>query len=546
VSGEALVVGAGPVGLMLACELRRHGAGCRIVDRAPAPTDKSKAVVLHARTIEHLDHLALEQEFLEQGSSVHGVSFLQGGHRRARLRFDRIDSRYPFVLNIPQSTTERLLGDRLRALGGEVERGVELVGYDREGDGAIAVLRHADGRLEQARARYLCGCDGSRSTVRRLAGIGFAGSRYEEEWMLADVRAETPPFARDEVTIYAEPRQFLAVFPLPGERWRLIAVRRPAAAGEPGGPATLDELEALLRHHARRAVRLFDANWITPFRIGHRHASHLRDGPVFLCGDAAHIHSQVSGQGMNTGLQDAINLGWKLARVCRGRARPELLDTYEAERLRVIKSVLFGTDVATRAVTIRHAAGQQAVYRLARLLLGLEPVHDYLTRNISEMGINYRRHRPRLRHAPGAGDHAPRAPHLRTAPGGRPVRLYDLLRHPGHTLVLLQGRRTPSPPVSEAAELVRAVQDGFGDEVRPLAVGLRDDWSAASVTFPVVHDGDGEMHDAYRAERASVVLIRPDGYLAFRTGWADRHGLLEFLDTWEIGRTTDGTGAART
>ena len=346
---DALVVGAGPVGLMLASELRRHGASCRIVDRAPAPTDKSKAVILHARTIEHLDQLGLEQEFIDRGTIVRGVSFFRGGRRIARLHFDGIDSRYPFALDLPQSTTEHLLGEHLRALGGEVERGVELVGFERESDGVVGVLRHADGQLEQQRARYLCGCDGSHSRVRELAGITFAGSRYEEEWILADVKIEAPPFAPDQATIYAEPRHFLAVLPLPGERWRLIAVRKVAQPGEPMEEATLEEFEALLLHHAKAPVRLFDPAWISPFRIGHRHATHLRDGHVLLCGDAGHIHSQVSGQGMNTGLQDAINLGWKLSLACRGKAKPELLDSYEAERLPVVKSMLSGTDAATRA-----------------------------------------------------------------------------------------------------------------------------------------------------------------------------------------------------
>jgi 2-polyprenyl-6-methoxyphenol hydroxylase-like FAD-dependent oxidoreductase len=539
------VVGAGPVGLMLAAELRRHGASCRIVDRAPAPTDKSKAVVLHARTLEHLDQLALEQEFIDRGAVVHGVSFFQGGRRLAQLHLDQVDSRYPFVVDIPQSTTERLLGERLQALGGAVEREVELVGFERDADGVMATLRHGDGQLEQRRTRYLCGCDGSHSRVRELAGVAFAGSGYEEEWILADVKIETPSFARDEVTIYAEPHHFFAVFPLPDERWRLIAVRKVAEPGEPADPATLEEFETLLRHHARAPVRLFDPAWISPFRIGHRHATHLRDGRVFLCGDAAHIHSQVSGQGMNTGLQDAINLGWKLGLVCRGKARSGLLGTYEVERLPVIKSVLFGTDVATRGVTIRHAVGQHVVDQLGRLLLGFEPVRDYLARNISETEINYRgrgcvgsfdaEHAGRdVTTLPG--DHAPPAPHLKTVPKGRPVRLYDLIRHPRHTVVLLQGERTPSPPADDVAELARALDARFGHEVRPLAVRARDDWSLRDVAAPLVHDNKGAMHRAYDADQPSVYLIRPDGYLAFRADWADRHDLLDFLGTYLIRR----------
>ena len=556
---DALVVGAGPVGLLLACELRRHGASCRIVDRSPARTDESKAVIIHARTIEHLDHLGLEQEFIGRGTLVHRVSFFQGGRRLAQLHFDRIDSRYRFVLDLPQSTTEQLLDEKLQSLGGAVEREVELVGVEREPDGVTATLRHADGRLERTWARYLAGCDGSHSTVRDLMDTSFDGSSYEEEWILADVKVESPPFAPDEASIYAEPGHFLAVFPLPAQRWRLIAVRKVAAPDEPMDPATLTEFEALLLHHVGEPVRLFDEAWVTPFRIGHRHATHLRDGDVFLCGDAAHIRSQVSGQGMNTGLQDAANLGWKLALACLGRARPGLLDTYEVERLPAIKKTLFGTDAATRAVTRRHTAGQHAVNKLARLFLGFEPVQDYLTRNISETEINYRdggcvssfyaeHAAPRVslrRRNTVPGDHAPDAPHLETVPEGRQVRLYDLLRHPGHTAVLLQGERVPSPPAAEAAEFVRSLQTRFGDEVRPVAVRVRNDWSGRDLGVPLLHDVDGEMHHAYDSEQASVYLVRPDGYLGFRADWADRRALIEFLETYLVATPVDASASKR-
>ena len=538
---DVLVVGAGPVGLMLASELRRHGAPCRVVDRAAAPTDKSKAVILHARTIEHLDQLGLVEEFIEGGVSLNGVSFVQGGRRRAQLRFDRVDSRYPFVLDVPQSTTERLLGDHLSALGGEVERGIELVGIEQEADGVTGLLQHVDGQLETVAARYLCGCDGSHSAVRDLTRLPFFGKRYEEEWMLADVRIEAAPFARDEATIFAEPHHFLAVFPLPDDRWRLIAVRKRADSRRRTDPPTTDEFEALLRHSSGETVRLFDPAWVTPFHIGRRRTPHLRDGNAFVCGDAAHIRSQVSGQGLNTGVQDAVNLGWKLAMVCRGMARPELLDTYEVERLPVIKKILFGTDVATRAVTVRRAAGQRLVYGIGRLFLAFQPVRDYLTRNITEIEINYRgRGYVDTTYGgntgPLPGDHAPPAPRLEPVPEGRPVRLYELIRHPGHTVLILQGERTPPPPAREVADLGRALAARFGDEVRPIAVRVSDDWRPGDVAVPLVHDGGGNMHRAYSAQAASVYLIRPDGYLGFRSDWPDRHVLLEFLEAYLIGR----------
>jgi FAD binding domain len=274
------------------------------------------------------------------------------------------------------------------------------------------------------------------------------------------VRIEASPFARDEATIFAEPNQFLAVFPLPDDRWRLIAVRKRSKSRR-ADPATAEEFETLLSHHFRDTVRLFDPVWVTPFRIGRRHSAHLRDGNLLLFGDAAHVRSQVSGQGLNTGVQDAVNLGWKVAMVCRGKARPELLQTYEVERLPVIKKILFGTDAATRAVTVRTAAGQRLGYRIARLLLGFRPVRDYLAPNIAEMEINYRGREyvsaaSGGRTGPIPGDHAPPAPHLELVPEGRAVRLYELIRHPVHTVLVLQGERTPSPQAREVADLGRA------------------------------------------------------------------------------------------
>ena len=545
-SPDVLVVGAGPVGLMLASELRRHGATCRIVDRAAQPTDKSKAVVVHARTLEHLDHLQLEQEFLRLGTIVHGVSVFADGRRLAQLHFDGTDSRYPFVLCIPQSATEQILGNHLTGLGVQVERRVEFVDFEQDKSGVTSRLRSADGSIEEVRSKFLCGCDGSHSTVREKAGISFGGQGYEEEWILADVKMKEVAFARDEVTLFAEPHHFFAIFPLPDNRWRLIAVRKIAVPGETAAPATVEEFTAMLLRQAKQAFTIYDPVWISPFRIGHRHADHIDQGRIFLSGDAAHIHSQVSGQGMNTGLQDAVNLGWKLALVCKGLSKPELLATYEAERLPTIKKILFGTDLATKAVTMRHSVGQQAVNQLARLLIEFEPVHDYLNRNITELEINYRglgcispyyakqsrRRALRLRRVAIPGDHAPRAPHLSTLPDQDGIRLYDLLRHAGHTLVFLQGEDSLGPSSAEVVGFANELRTRFVAEINPIAVRLEDTWNPADFDFPVVEDIGEEMHYAYDAESSSVYLIRPDGYIGFRSDWEDRDALKPFLETY--------------
>jgi 2-polyprenyl-6-methoxyphenol hydroxylase-like FAD-dependent oxidoreductase len=347
-----LVVGAGPTGLMTAGELARLGVPCRVIDKAAAPSQTSKALAVQARTLEYFERIGLADAAAAAGRKVHGANVFSGGRRIVHLTFDDISSRYPFALIFPQSGTERLLTDHLSHLGVEVERNAELVSLAQGAEGVEAVVRRTDrGTEERVRAPWLIGCDGAHSAARHLLGVPFSGRAFEEAFSLADVRLESD-LPADEVTIYLCKGDILGFFPMaaPGQFRAVIAHGRGTA---PPGAPTLDEFQRAIDAFGPRGARVSDPAWTSRFRISQRQVAAYRRGRSFLVGDAAHIHSPLGGQGMNTGIQDACNLAWKLALVSGGRARDGLLDSYHAALLRV-------TGALSRVVLWRNPAAAGA------------------------------------------------------------------------------------------------------------------------------------------------------------------------------------------
>jgi 2-polyprenyl-6-methoxyphenol hydroxylase-like FAD-dependent oxidoreductase len=349
---DVLVVGAGPTGLTLAAQLRALGATVRIVDRQLDRVQESRALGVQPRTLEVLRGLGLANELIGRGNDAVWVQLHAGG-RVVRLRLFGLgldDSAYPFLLLVSQAETEQVLGDHLASGGVLVERGVELVGFGADPDAVACVLGHRDGRSEQVRARYVVGCDGARSTVRRSAKIAFQGGAYPQTFALADLEVE--PLDRDAAHAFLAEEGIVLFFPLgrPAS-WRMLAMH-PSLQGrrEPAQPS-LEELQALADAMTDGGVRLRDPVWRTYFGLQHRHATRYRDGRLFLAGDAAHVHSPAGAQGMNTGIQDAWNLGWKIALVSRGIAEEALLDTYDTERRPVGGFVVRFTDRAFSAAT---------------------------------------------------------------------------------------------------------------------------------------------------------------------------------------------------
>ena len=415
---QVLIVGAGPTGLMLANQLSRRGVRVMIVDRHTGPAQQTRAMAVHARSLEIYAQLGLAEQALALGRRGNAANLWAEGSRKARIPVGDIGkdlSPYPFVLMLGQDDNERLLGDALRKRGVAVQWNTELVALEQRSDQAIATLKLPDGHKRIISAAYVAGCDGGRSSVRELSGIGFPGAPYEHVFFVADTEA-TGSMVPEELNVYLWRDGFHLFFPMRGpNRWRVIGIL-PKHLRDKAEP-TFEEAVPAVQREAGANLSFQSCSWFSTYRIYHRCAERFRDRRSFLLGDAAHVHSPMGGQGMNTGLQDAYNLAWKLTLVLSNEADPALLDTYEAERLPVARRLLRTTDRAfSLLVSDSRVAGlfrTRIFARIAAVAMTIARVRRLSFRTISQIGIRYPKSAlsqtlPDLQHnAPRAGDRFP-------------------------------------------------------------------------------------------------------------------------------------------
>jgi 2-polyprenyl-6-methoxyphenol hydroxylase-like FAD-dependent oxidoreductase len=542
---DALVVGAGPVGLTMAAELERHGVSCRIVDRSRARSEHSKALVLWSRSLEMLDDMGGVEAFVAAGIRVRAVSLHGEGQRLLHLKLDGIDSSFDYALMLPQSETERLLEDHLHTVGGRVEREVELVGFAADHDGVSATLAHA-GHHEIVRCAWLIGCDGAHSTVRHLLGTSFSGAPEPNDWVLADVRVRGP-LPPDEVSIFFHELGILAFFPISRDRFRVIADVGPAASVAHPNDPTLAEVQALVAARGPVGLELHDPVWLSGFRIHERKVEDYRRGRVFLAGDAAHIHSPAGGQGMNTGMQDAYNLAWKLGLVVAGRSSDPslLLDSYSQERSAVGAMVLRQAGRLTTIATLRNSVAQHLRNRIYSLVGSLGIVQHQLGNAFAELSVNYRGSAlcgesagaPLVARLPGAVSPGDRAPDgsLLDATTGAPLRLFDVLHGTRHVLLLFRGSSAAGDgvgPLGRLAELVPTRYPGVVSLALIETPGERSSPCGRAEAWRVLRDPHGELHRRYAATGQAAYLIRPDGYVGYRSQPASGVGLSAHLDRY--------------
>ena len=506
---DVLIVGAGPVGLTLACDLQRRGIRCRVVDGAQHLAQQTKAVGIQARTLELLAKMGIAGTAIARGLTTSLFSIYSDGKRLIRIDFQEHlrGSPYPYVLMLPQNETEEILTEHAHSLGTSVEWQTELIGLTQVEHGVEAVLRRPDGD-EHVQVASLVGCDGAHSTVRHLLGLQFVGTTVEQSFAsfaVGNVRL-TWDLSYEEVFAFLHRGNFIGYFPMANGRHRVVIAYAPDEA--PAGDVTLDEIRRAIQTCGPAGTRASEPADLTRFHINQRRTEHYQVSRVFLAGDAAHIHSPIGAQGMNTGIQDALNLGWKLALAVKGHASARLLESFALERQRVGEDLLRATDLTTHLALTRNplllalrdtltpalfASLPVAAHRLAESLAEMNVAYPY-----SPITVDERQHKRALR----AGDRAPDAL-VQTGARAEPQSLFGMFNSPRSILLVFPGK-------SDLA----AVERQWQDIVALLSAGYQEMIEAHLVT-EVLAAGTAGLHQHYAAEQGALVLVRPDGYIGY-------------------------------
>lgn len=509
-----LVVGAGPTGLMMALQLASRGVKPLIIDRHAGPVRETRALGVQARTLEIYAHAGVIERALELGMRATGGNLWAEGRKKARLPLGDIGkglSPYPYLLILGQDDNEKILGEALRPHGVDVEWNTELIGLRQAEDHVAVDLKQADGTLRTLRVEWVAGCDGARSAVRHLNAIDFPGAPYEHVFFVADIVA-TGPMVQGELNIYFWREGFHLMFPMRGaDHWRLVGIVPQELRGREG--VTFDDVAHAFLAEAGPGFRLANCTWFSTYRIHHRRAARFQAGRCLLLGDAAHIHSPVGAQGMNTGLQDAYNLGWKLASTILKRSSSDLVATYAIEREPVAKRLLETTDLAfTIAISdnwLAQSFRTQIVGRLASLALRVPAVQRLAFRTISQIGIEYRAS-PLSVTLPGWPDKTPQAGDrlpwctLRMHGAATAQDVFDVLDDKQFHLLTIGDAGANEVPTTDDRIRIHKVADHADNHAELDRVGI---------------------------PRTAMLLVRPDGHLAMAGTHLSREDIVDYFRT---------------
>ena len=545
---RCIVVGAGPVGLTAALALARQGLEVRIVDAGDGPSVHSKALGVQARTLEVLRSMGCAERLVERGRKIVGTRMYADGELVAHMTFENLDSRYRYLLSVPQAVTERVLIEALSEQA-DVEVEWETRATAVEQSESTVEVEFADGSTD--RADWVLGCDGAHSTVRDTVDSTFEGVSIPSWFILADIElAGNVP--SDEASAFLSAQGATGVIPLPGDsQFRLVATlldqptdREPEISRE--------ILQKLIVDRTLLDAEIVSTDWESAFQVQQRMVDTYRTGRVFLAGDAAHVHSPAGAQGMNTGIQDALNLAWKLGWVSKGLADQKLLDSYDAERRPVAANLLRGTGATTRMMVTENRLLQTIRNRTLAALSSLSTVQERVVRELTMLSVSYRESpivdqytdsiwhtevvsnsetetasvgaRIAFQRGPAPGNRAPDGP----LEGHDASTMHELISDRHFLAVLFDGRATTDAGYERMSTTHVALAER--DAIRPIVVaatGLRPDLLPAEVE--VALDPECDLHDRYAAEAECLYLIRPDGYIGYRQQPVDLERLDDFL-----------------
>jgi len=514
-----LIIGAGPTGLAMATILHRHGIEFRIIEKKSEQTQHSNALGIHACTLEILEDLHVVEPFLAEGSHLTQTCFYVNGRRIASMNLRLIDSPYPFVLILPQSQTEKILNNHLTRQHIQVERDVELLQIEKNHQHYLITVKQ-QGQPGTFSADWVIACDGAHSKVRELLNIPFKGDEIPQQFVIADVKAMTD-LALNKIHAFYSSQGLIAFFPLPSGDFRIIA---DLPVGE---QKTLDEidLQALIRERSHQSIKITHCIWKSTFWIHSKVIANMQHDRVFFAGDAAHIHSPVGGQGMNSGIQDVYNLGWKLALVIKGAASQNILSSYNEERYPIARDLVHDTDRLTRIMLSRNPLIKFLRNWLIRPITHLKSFNYKMANRISMLSLSYQQSSI-INYKSAISNRSPqpgeRVPYVHLL---HPYHLNHYLHGTQHQLLIFAGKNPAPQDLQIMADLIERIKDKYYGRVQHYVVTQKRLMNFVSQ----LSDDNFVIHKAFNINRPALCLVRPDKYIAYCNSRLDVKGLMNYL-----------------
>lgn len=503
---DVLIVGAGPVGLFMANQCARYGLSYDIIDKKNGLSIHSKALGVHIRTLEMLIPSGLVDNVIQQGMPLNKIVAKTNGKILAQLAFEKVDAPFPHAVLLPQNKTENILLNHIKTQGGSIQWQTEFINFNQAED-HISVTTKTSNSEQTHQYAWLIACDGAHSTVRHQCGLKFTGGQYDMNWWLADVEIESE-IPKDTITAYFSNHGVCAVFPIKDNWFRLIIIM-PNDCSE---TINLERLTERAKKYITDPFKIKQQRWLSDFRVSHRLIETYRQQRIFFAGDAAHIHSPVGGQGLNTGLQDIQNLAWKLALVQSGHANIKILDSYQQERMPVGKAVLQEVDSMTKAILLRHPIAIWLRNTCVPWITSIKPLQNRLLAKLSELTINYQHSDIVHQHGKTGKLCAGRLiPNINFNYKKDQKNLFYLLHDKSHHLLIFCHR---FKNLSAAINLANDIQKKYGRLIESHLITASDE-SIPSSTCTLILDKDWQTHKKLKLTGPCLTLVRPDQYIGY-------------------------------